>query len=175
MIEVVWRGVQTPSTERCQVVADAAGVRIRSIIEWETRVWEYELLATASWDFHSLTISAGNRGLTALRSGRGWVVDGQPRPDLNGAVEVDISLSPLSNTLPIRRLALAVGESTDITTAHLALPEFTVTTDPQRYTRLSEREYLYESRDSDFRRTITVDDHGLVIAYPGLFERQDDR
>lgn len=131
--------------------------------------------ATDSWDFHTLTISSGVRSLTALRSGRGWVVDGELRPDLDGAREVDISVSPLSNTLPIRRLNLAVGESADIITAYLTLPDLTVTFDPQRYTRLSEREYLYESRDSDFRRTITVDDTGLVIDYPGLFERQEGR
>lgn len=102
-------------------------------------------------------------------------MDGELRPDLDGAREVDISVSPLSNTLPIRRLNLAVGESADIITAYLTLPDLTVTFDPQRYTRLSEREYLYESRDSDFRRTITVDDTGLVIDYPGLFERQEGR
>lgn len=175
MIEVVWRGIGTPSTERCQIAADAAGVCVRSVLEWKTQVWEYELHATGSWEFHTLTISGGNRTLTAFRSGRGWVVDGELRSDLEAAMEVDISASPLSNTLPIRRLNLAVGASTDITTAYLSLPGLTLTTDPQRYTRLSEREYLYESRDSDFRRTITVDDSGLVIDYPGLFERQGHR
>ncbi|MFV2144347.1 putative glycolipid-binding domain-containing protein [Isoptericola sp. G70] len=30
---------------------------------------------------------------------------------------------------------------------------------------------MYESRDSDFRREITVDGDGLVVDYPGLFER----
>lgn len=39
MIEVVWRGIETPSTEHCQVVADAAGVHIRSVIKWKTQVW----------------------------------------------------------------------------------------------------------------------------------------
>jgi hypothetical protein len=56
-------------------------------------------------------------------------------------------------------------------TAYVSVPDLTVTTDPQRYTRLSDREYLYESRDSDFRRTVTVDQDGLVLDYPGLFER----
>lgn len=175
MIEVGWRGIKTPSTEHCEVVTDAVGVRVSSVINWAAQVWEYELRATDRWDFRSLTMSNGNRVLTVLRSGRGWVVDGQQRPDLKEAVEVDISISPLSNTLPIRRLNLAVGESADIITAYLALPDFTVTTDPQRYTRLSKREYLYESRDSEFWRTITVDDTGLVINYPGLFQRLANR
>jgi hypothetical protein len=45
------------------------------------------------------------------------------------------------------------------------------TFDPQRYTRLADHEYRYESRDSDFERVVTVDEHGLVVTYPGLFAR----
>lgn len=99
-------GIETPSTERCQVAEDAAGVRIRSIIEVKTQVCEYELYTTASWELHSLAIGAGDRSLTVLRSGDGWVVDGELRPDLEEAKEADISVSPLSNILPIRRLIL---------------------------------------------------------------------
>ena len=36
---------------------------------------------------------------------------------------------------------------------------------------LAGSEYLYESLDSDFTRTISVDRHGLVLHYPGLFVR----
>ena len=36
---------------------------------------------------------------------------GTRRPDLGGAVDVDISATPFTNTLPIRRLALRAGES----------------------------------------------------------------
>jgi hypothetical protein len=47
-----------------------------------------------------------------------------------------------------------------------------VTTDPQRYTRLETgKRYRYESLDSDFVREIDIDDDGLVVTYPGLFRR----
>ena len=55
---------------------------------------------------------------------------------------------------------------------YISLPEFTVTTDPQRYTCLEPgRRYRYESLDSDFVREIEVDAQGLVVTYPGLFRR----
>ena len=108
------------------------------------------------------------------RTDRGWEIAGETRSDLRDAREVDISASPLSNTLPIRRLRLDVGESADIVTAYIRIPELEVTPDPQRYTRISENEYLYESRDSDFRRSLTVDGDGLVVEYPGLFTRAGD-
>jgi hypothetical protein len=61
--------------------------------------------------------------------------------------------------------------SADITTASVSVPGLTVQTDPQRYTLIGPREYLYESRDSDFSRRVTVDEHGFVLDYPGLFTR----
>lgn len=175
MVEILWRGVEKPSTERCQMVEDTDSVHVRSTIDEDGWTYDYELHANDRWEFRTLTIGTGSRTLSVSRQDRGWIVDGEPRPDLLEAIEVDISVSPLSNTLPIRRLSLSVGESADITTAYVTLPDLTVTTDPQRYTRLSEREYLYESRDSDFRRTVTVDDSGLVVDYPGLFERGEAR
>lgn len=171
--ELVWRGVSVPSLERCRITEDAGGVRIASIVEGESDC-SYELRATVGWEFRSLVLRTDARTLVVTRANGEWSVDAAPRPDLVKAREVDISVSPLSNTLPIRRLSLDVGDSAEIITAYVRVPELTVTVDPQRYTRLSANEYLYESLDSDFRRTITVDDAGLIIDYPGLFEREDD-
>ena len=56
--------------------------------------------------------------------------------------------------------------------AYVALPELTVTIDPQRYTCLDrDRRYRFESLDGDFTRDIEVDAGGLVVTYPGLFRR----
>lgn len=92
-------------------------------------------------------------------------------PDLQGIFDVDLSITPFTNTLPIRRLRLGIGESAEITTAYISFPQLTVSPDPQRYTRLSLERYRYESRNSDFAREIIVDRDGLVITYPGLFRR----
>ena len=52
------------------------------------------------------------------------------------------------------------------------MPGLTLTTDRQRYTCLEPGKlYRYESIDSAFTRDIEIDDHGLVVTYPGLFRR----
>jgi hypothetical protein len=91
--------------------------------------------------------------------------------NLQDAFDVDLSITPLTNTLPVQRLRLAVGETAKITVAYIAFPQLTVALDLQRYTRLTTDRYRYESLDSDFVREITVDAHGFVITYPGLFRR----
>lgn len=174
MTEIVWIGLDEPSRESCRIESGPEGVAVNSEIEGAAGACSYTLRTTEAWEFTDLVVRVGGRELRLRFTDQGWEVDGESRPDLNAAREVDISVSPLSNTLPIRRLGLAVGESADITTAYIRVPQLDVTTDPQRYTRTGENEYLYESRDSDFLRSITVDESGLVIEYPGLFTRGDD-
>jgi uncharacterized protein len=115
-----------------------------------------------------------DRRIELLSDGAGRWSDGTgaPLPHLDGAVDVDLPLTPFTNTPPIRRLGLGPGQSADLRVVYVCLPEFTVTTDPQRYTCLEPgRRYRYESLDSDFVRGIEVDAQGLVVDYPGLFRR----
>ena len=51
------------------------------------------------------------------------------------------------------------------------VPSLEVIPDPQRYTRIDNRVYRFESLDSDFTRDIQVDADGFVVEYPGLFSR----
>jgi uncharacterized protein len=90
---------------------------------------------------------------------------------LRGCVDVDLAISPSTNSLPIRRLQLEIGESAEISTVYIDFPHLTISKDPQRYTRLSAERYRYESLNTDFIREIVVDQDGFVVTYPGLFQR----
>ena len=134
--------------------------RVECDAKWRTRfVSVADTLSHRSLDLH---VTADSR----------WVGDdGEPLTELDGAVDVDISATPFSNTLPVRRLDLEVGETRDIVTAYIDVPSLHVTPDPQRYTRVEPNVYRYESLDSDFVRDVEGDDEGFVLEYPGLFRR----
>ena len=135
----------------------------------------FRLLMDQRWRTRRLSVAVlGQPGvLVLLADGQGGWTDGEgaPLPQLDGVVDVDIAMTPLTNTLPIRRLRTAVGKSVDLDMAYVTVPTLAVTRDPQRYTRLEERLWRYESRDSDFTRDIAVDEDGVVVDYPGLFSR----
>lgn len=172
MVTAVWRGIASESLESLELTVHDDGRQARSVVDLGPERLEYTVELDASWTFTTLSLrSSDGRTLELVRDDRGWQADGSTRPDLAEAVDIDLAFSPFTNTLPIRRLALAVGGSADIVTAYVDPESFTVTTDPQRYTRLAPDRYLYESRDSDFRREVTVDDDGLVVDYPDLFTR----
>ncbi|HET6300621.1 putative glycolipid-binding domain-containing protein [Microbacterium sp.] len=173
MTTLRWIGVDEPSEETCVVSRSLDSTRFASTVLGPFGELVYVLSVDADWRFRSLDLSIGERSTSIRRGPDAWAVDGRRRPDLDDAEEVDISASPLTNTLPIRRLRLEVGQHADIVTAYVSVPDLEVVPDPQRYTRLGMDRYLYESRDSDFTRTITVDEEGYVVRYPGLFLRLD--
>ena len=136
----------------------------------------YRIRCDKSWRVRSAEIAmvGENRKIEITGDGRGnWSgASGKRLPKLNGAIDIDLSASPFTNTLPIRRLKLRAGQAAEITTVYILVPALTLTTDPQRYTCLAPlKRYRYESIDSDFTREIDVDSRGLVVTYPGLFRR----
>ena len=104
------------------------------------------------------------RTLALARDAKGnWTVDGAPVRALKSCTDVDLGCSPATNTLPIRRLRLAVGASHTIRAAWVRFPELVVEKAAQTYTRLDEFTYRYAS--GTFEAELTVDDDGLVAAY----------
>lgn len=104
------------------------------------------------------------RALTLERTAKGvWSLNGKVDRALKGCTDVDLGCTPATNTLPIRRLRLAVGASQTIQAAWLRFPELTVTRGAQTYTRLDEFTYRYDS--ATFSADLVVDDDGLVASY----------
>lgn len=153
------------------------------------RLWQglplrvsYELVCDADWRVREIQMAAeseetGSHALHLLADGAGDWQDatGGPIPELQGCIDVDFMLTPLTNTLPIRRLALTPGESREISVVYIAAPDLALSRFPQRYTRLedddSRQRYRYESLVSGFTAVLPVDDDGFVVEYPGQWRR----
>jgi uncharacterized protein len=98
--------------------------------------------------------------------------DGDALPQLDGCIDPDISMTPFTNTVAVRRLGLKVGEAAEIEVAYILVPELSLRAAPQRYTRLADRLWRFDGLDIDFTADLTVDDEGFVTEYPGLFRRE---
>jgi len=170
MMQLHWVG--ETSTENSVATMSAEGCHVDGTIDGATPL-RYSIDTDARWATRVVRVATDEVSLVLFADGRGnWTEgDGRVLDRLAGALDVDIAATPFTNTLPIWRLGLGIGESADIVTAYIDVPALTVQSDPQRYTRLDERSYRYESRDSGFARDITVDDAGFVVDYPGLFRR----
>lgn len=105
------------------------------------------------------------------------VLKDKPLPHLDGCIDVDIGITPATNTLPIKRLKLQAEESQDITVAYVPLldqidGEFLPQRAEQRYTCLTpNRRYRYEGLFRAFTAELEIDEDGLVLDYPETFQR----
>lgn len=90
---------------------------------------------------------------------------------LEGCVDIDITLTPFTNTIPLRRLNPAKGKRTSIEVVYIRLPEFTFEKIQQYYTNLGNNRYLFETGDGSFKAELQVDKNFMVMDYPDLFKR----
>jgi hypothetical protein len=107
------------------------------------------------------------RVLLADGTGR-WNWDGDPElTDVAGSLDVDLTVTPATNTLPIRRLGLEVGQAADLRMAWVQFPGLEVIPSEQRYERLAADRWKFST--GDFQAELLVDRDGLVLDYGGLF------
>ena len=127
----------------------------------------YEVVADPTWVTRRVSVSLASdsdRRIAIDHDGQGsWSVDGLARPDLSSCRDVDLGISPSTNTLPIRRLALGVGEAANLDAAWVHFPQMEVGVLRQSYERIGDNSYRYSS--PNFQRDITVDDGGVVLRY----------
>jgi hypothetical protein len=170
---LVWTAEQWPSTEHAHVGETGEGITADGLVvafvdEQPVRL-RYVVDCDAAWLPRRVRADLYGRPPLSLElaNGRWYDGDGRERTDLAGCTDVDIALTPLTNTIPIRRLALDIGGSADIEVIYL-LPGRTleVSRQRQRYTRTSAG-YRYES--GSFRADLRVDEDGVVTNYPGLW------
>ena len=129
------------------------------------RLLEADLAAVTDRSTNSLSLRTDGQG--QWQDGAGFALD-----DLDGCMDIDIWPTPFTNSFPIRREQLDVGERREFRMAWVSAPDLTFHLQPQAYTRLEKNLYLFENLEgSGFTAELPVDEEGIVLDYPGLFLR----
>jgi hypothetical protein len=180
--EVMWTPWEEAGLEHLRLVTSGSGVVANGLVIGlqggrPFRIG-YEIRCDGRWRVREVRAAAPDSErpvLELLANGEGrWKSrGGEPVPELDGCIDVDISATPFTNTLPIRRLGLKPGESEELTVTYIRVPELLVGPERQRYGCLEADGgfYRFEALPSGFTAELPVDAEGLVIDYPGLFRR----
>jgi hypothetical protein len=180
VVILFWRRVDVLGVERLALTFSPDGIAAdATVVCLEDGGFEvrHRWRLTRDWRTQSLDVERsgadGRRRLEIARSANGWLVDGAPRPDLDGAEEPDLSVTPFCNAFPIRRLSGEIGASLTLDTCFVDAAAMTVERSRQRYDRLGPHRVRYVDLgvSAGFEADLEIDDDGLVIRYEHLFER----
>jgi uncharacterized protein len=113
---------------------------------------------------------------TAQTTSRGKVDLPQPGGSMDAfeeALDCDLALSPLTNSMPVLRHGLLEGGGpVDLLMAWVSVPDLRVLPSRQRYSFVRKSGELsiirYESSSRDFVAELTFDQDGLCLSYPGI-------
>ena len=176
MATILWQAVESGALERCRLEVGPDGLRLSGIVLTPEHGTPLDVRYRVEAGPDGLTrrveleLDGGANRRVLLADGAGaWRWEGGPGlPEVAGALDVDLTVTPATNTLPIRRLAgLKVGEAADLRMAWVQFPELSVIPSAQRYERLAADRWRFAS--GDFTAELLVDPDGLVLDYEGLF------
>ena len=150
------------------------------------RPWWIEYRLETGDDFVTARVQAEARredGAASLdlrrdRSGA-WTVNGDPRADLAEALDCDLGMCPLTNTMPVLRhdLLRQPGDH-HLLMAFIEVPSLRVVPSRQRYTQVRAGDPaggVIKYRSGSFESDLVFDAEGFVLEYPQLGRRVPPR
>lgn len=117
---VLWRNLFMNGSEYCSLWKNSeawilAGTAIVALDEHGPLIAKYEVRCDLEWHTRRVTVERTSSDVRALTLGVEpsglWHRDGEEVLELRGLLDVDLAIIPASNTLPIRRLNLAIGQA----------------------------------------------------------------
>jgi hypothetical protein len=123
----------------------------------------------------TVTLAERERQLAIARDEENmWLVTdhhGERRAGYQGALDVDVVFSPFFNALPIRRLGVHErADSMVLPMVYVNVPEMSVTAETVSYSSEGRLDGI-KLRSPVADTTVSVDEEGFIVDYPGLAER----
>jgi hypothetical protein len=177
----LWQALKWPGLEHLRLFTSSSTIQVNSLmiakVAGKPLRLAYRITCDNRWTVQHARIEllGENRYLELSSDGRGLWFDAHGRNinELDGCIDLDLSVTPFTNTLPIRRLGLKVGEKRAIRAAYVKAPELITRPAAQTYTCLAVDEtgatYRYES--GAFKAEVRVDEVGFIVDYPGIWQR----
>jgi hypothetical protein len=175
---ILWRRLDQPGHEAARLWFDEISWHLAGTAvfahDQKPCLLEYHLICETDWRTRSGQVAGwvGNQSVEielTVDTARRWLMNGREIPAVAGCLDLDLNFSPSTNLLPLRRMALDIGQTAIVKAAWLRFPSFTLEPLDQVYRRLAVETYRYESAGGEFVRDLTVNPAGFVTSYPDFW------
>lgn len=178
-----WRRTDVPGRETASIVRRVHGWTVKGELSVREEGFAFELTycveCRPDWHTRSALVEGTAAGapvhleLTVDANGD-WSSNGHPVPSFAGCIDVDLGFTPATNTLPIRRLGLQVGQTAPVRSAWLRFPELRLEPLSQSYTRSGPCTFHYSAMidGEPFTARLDTDPYGRVLVYEGLWQAE---
>jgi uncharacterized protein len=182
---ILWRRLDVPGHDAAIYREAEGGAELRGMAVFQEQdsppaALHYRVRCDAKWRTIEATVDGWCGARTIELQVRrapatGWTLNGVPCPAVTGCLDLDLSFTPATNLLPLRRLDLPVGQSAEVRSAWLEWPAAVLTPLIQRYARRSVDEYEYEADvpgAAKFVGMLRVEPRGWVLDYAELWQAE---
>jgi len=173
----IWKGKQTLETfslEDHQVVKIGGGI-ISGMVDNQPLKMKYQVTLDEDFQVQSVKIEIPGRAKSFLllnldQFGRWFNESNQHLPELDGCLDIDISVTPFTNTLAIKRLGMRGKEMEQLNVVYIKVPELNISRVLQEYSKISATHYHFNDLHSGFQSELWVDEDSMVTSFANHFE-----
>ncbi|MFT4959266.1 MAG: hypothetical protein ACI92Z_000339 [Paracoccaceae bacterium] len=170
-----WRRLDRVGTDRCTLSRGDHGSIMTGQAIWQDNdatSLDYVVCCDEEWR----TLSADIVGTCAdqpvalrlARGPQGWTLNETLQPGTAHFTDIDLSFTPATNFLPLRRLTFGKAMPIQVHSAWLVPDLCQIQRLDQTYTRLAAGAFTYAS--ANFTAELETHPSGFVTRYPGLWE-----
>lgn len=171
-----WRRLDGEGTDRCTLAQAGHGWLLTGQAHWQDGDVETSLLYTVRCDPEWMTRSADITGeragapvsLRILSGPAGWTMNGVAQPEAAGGTDIDLSFTPATNLLPLRRRLPDGAAALPVRAAWLGPDLDCLTRLEQSYAPQADGSVIYAT--PRFAAQLAVHPSGFVTRYPGLWD-----
>jgi hypothetical protein len=177
----LWRRLDAPGHDACRLRQIEHGWELAGTAVFlhggEAAQLTYEVLCDAGWVTQHGFVEGwiGSRPVLfrIARTPDGkWILNNTFVPGLEACLDLDLAFTPATNLLQLRRVALTVGQSADVSVAWLDPSTGDFNCLDQRYERRDAESYWYQAPRFGYAALLEVAETGFVRRYPDLWEAQ---
>lgn len=181
LAEIVWENLESFGCEFARISQRSSAIHVESTVIFfngnSPVQIDYFIDTDNLWATKKVLVQTKkgkNLEINATGTGKWFDQHGKELEELRGAIDVDLSVTPFSNSLPVNRYDWELNQRREFEMVYIDIPQFKLHKMKQTYTFIERKKgiRIFKYQSPNFEAFISFDESGFVIDYPELFSRR---